>query len=154
MESILLLTAVSGGSGRRDGPFRSVVELETISAGPRPSSVDIRHVPSSAPTSTCQCACRFSPPPCRLLFRLSLHRRVTIYCAWRSPFSSREPVWAQRQGVRLVSGRTSVRVRFLFRKVVVCGHCLVTLSLTMNEILKRLSSLAHLNAEVIPVVTV
>ena len=46
--------------------------------------------------------------------------------------------------VRLVSGRTSVRFRFgspLSSKVVVCGHCLATLSLTINETLKWLSSL-------------
>ena len=109
VESILLLTAVSGGSGRRDGPFRSVVELETISAGPRPSSVDIRHVLLSAPTWTCQCARRFSPPPCRLLFRLSLHRSCHDLL---SPFNSRERVLAQRQGVSLVSRRTSVRICF------------------------------------------
>ena len=30
---------------------------------------------------------------------------------------------------------------FLFKKVVVCGHCLVLLFLTINEILKWLSSL-------------
>ena len=33
------------------------------------------------------------------------------------------------------------RRRAGFSTVVVCGHCLVTLSLTINEILKRLSSL-------------
>ena len=47
-------------------------------------------------------------------------------------------------GVRLVSRGTSVRIRFgspFSSKVVVCGHCLVTLSLTINEILKWLSSL-------------
>ena len=43
--------------------------------------------------------------------------------------------------------RTSVRIRFgsLFSsKVVVCGYCLVTLSLTINETLKWLSSLPTL----------
>ena len=49
--------------------------------------------------------------------------------------------------VRLVSKGTSVRIRFgshLSSKVVVCGHCLVTLSLTINETLKWLSSLPTL----------
>ena len=39
--------------------------------------------------------------------------------------------------VRLVSRRASgsipLRLSFLFKQVVVCGHCLVTLSLTINE---------------------
>ena len=39
------------------------------------------------------------------------------------------------------------------QKGVVCGHCLVTLSLTINETLKRLSSLPIL-MQVILVVTV
>ena len=52
--------------------------------------------------------------------------------------------------VRRVSRGTSVRLRFgsLFSlKVVVCGHSLVTLSLTINEILKWLSSLSILMQE-------
>ena len=56
-----------------------------------------------------------------------------------------EPVWPSGKALlRLVSGRTSVRYRFgspFSSKVVVCGHCLVTLSLTVNETLKWLSSL-------------
>ena len=51
---------------------------------------------------------------------------------------------AVKQGVKLVSGRTSVRYHFgspFSSKVVVCGHGLVTLSLTINETLKWLSSL-------------
>ena len=43
---------------------------------------------------------------------------------------------AQRQGVRLVSRRTSVRNCFgspISSKAVVCGHCLVTLSLTIMK---------------------
>ena len=50
---------------------------------------------------------------------------------------------AWRQGVRLVNRGTSVRIcfgsPFSALKVVVCGHCLVTPSLTINEILKWLS---------------
>ena len=49
--------------------------------------------------------------------------------------------------VRLVSRGTSVRIRFgspFSSKVVVCGHCLVTLSLTINETLKWLSTLPTL----------
>ena len=57
---------------------------------------------------------------------------------------------------RLVSGRTSVQYRFgspFSSKVVVCGHGLVTLSLTINETLKWLSSLPIL-MQVILVVAV
>ena len=43
-----------------------------------------------------------------------------------------------------------LRLSFLFRKVVVCGHCLVTLSLTINE--TRIA--VHLNAGILLVVTV
>ena len=44
-------------------------------------------------------------------------------------------------------GSIPLRISFLFRKVVVCGHCLVTLSLTINETLKCLSSLPILMHE-------
>jgi len=74
--------------------------------------------------------------------------------------------------VRLVSGWTSVRYRFgsLFsskkekrkkkrrkkkkEKVVVCGHCLVTLSITFYRNIKMAVIAAHLNAEIILMVTV
>ena len=52
--------------------------------------------------------------------------------------------------LRLVSRGTSVRIRFgspLSSNVVVCGHCLVTLSITINETLKWLSSLPILTQE-------
>ena len=45
---------------------------------------------------------------------------------------------------------TSVRIRFgspFSSKIVVCGHCLVILSLTINETLKWLSSLPILMQE-------
>ena len=61
-----------------------------------------------------------------------------------------EPVWPSGKAVRLVSGRTSVRIRFgspFSSKVVVCGHCLVTLFLTFNEVLKWFSSLPMLMQE-------
>ena len=50
-------------------------------------------------------------------------------------------------------GSIPFRFSFLFKKVVVCGHGLVTLSLTINETLKWLSSLPIL-MQVILVVTV
>ena len=63
-----------------------------------------------------------------------------------------EQICAQlRTGFRMVSRGTSVRYRFgspfFSKKVVVCGHCPVTLSLTVNETLKRLSSLPILMQE-------
>ena len=50
----------------------------------------------------------------------------------------------------MVSRGTSVRIRFgspFSSKVVVCGHCLVTLFLTINETLKWFSSLPILMQE-------
>jgi len=66
-----------------------------------------------------------------------------------------EPVWPS-EGVRLVSRKASARFRFgspPSLKTAVCGRCLVTLSVTVNETLKWLSS-PHLNAEFILVRTV
>ena len=40
-----------------------------------------------------------------------------------------------------------LRLSFLFEKVVFCGRCLVTLSLTINETFKWLSSLPILMQE-------
>ena len=54
---------------------------------------------------------------------------------------------AERYGVRLVSRGTWVLIRFgspFSPKVVVCGYCLVTLFLAINETLKWLSSLPSL----------
>ena len=58
-----------------------------------------------------------------------------------------EPVWPSGKAV---SGGASVRFRFsspFSSKVVVCGHGLVTLSLTFNEMLKWLSLLPILMQE-------
>ena len=69
------------------------------------------------------------------------------------PFSA---VIARYHKQRLAKGLVNIDsipllVSFLFEKVVVCGHCLVTLSLTINETLKWLSSLP---IRVVVVVTV
>ena len=50
-------------------------------------------------------------------------------------------------------GSIPLRLSFLFRKVVVCGHCLVALSITSYRNIKMAFIAAHLNAEVILVVT-
>ena len=46
----------------------------------------------------------------------------------------------------------ALRLSFLFKKVGVCGHCLVTLSLTSCSKMALIA--AHLNAGIILVVTV
>ena len=52
-------------------------------------------------------------------------------------------------------GSIPLCISFLFKKVVVCGRCLVTLSLTVSEtFIKMALTVAHLNAGVILVVTV
>ena len=69
-----------------------------------------------------------------------------------------DPLWPSGKalGWSALKG-TSVRIHFgspFSSKVVVCGHCLVTLSLIINEpALKMALVAADLNAEVIPVVT-
>ena len=69
------------------------------------------------------------------------------FCQWTARY--KVPLrygWAglpSGKAVRLVSRGTSVRIRFgshFSLKIVVCGHCPVTLSLTINETLKWLSS--------------
>ena len=42
-----------------------------------------------------------------------------------------------------------LRLSFLFKKVVVCGHCLVTLSITSYRNIKMALIAAHLNARII-----
>ena len=47
---------------------------------------------------------------------------------------SREPVWPSgKAGKQKGLGSIPLRLSRLFKKVVVCGHCLATLSLTVNE---------------------
>ena len=73
---------------------------------------------------------------------------MTAKLGWTTNFKH-SPIW-------LVSGRTSIQYRFgspFSSEVVVCGHSLGILSLTINETLKRLSLLPIL-MQVILVVTV
>ena len=66
-----------------------------------------------------------------------------------------EPVWPSgKAGKRKNLGSIPLRLSFLFKKVVVCGHCPVTLSMTSYWNIKIALIAAHLNAEVILVVTV
>ena len=68
-----------------------------------------------------------------------------------------EPVWPSGKALGwYVEGPRfdTLRLSLLFKKVVVCGHCLVTLSTTSYWNIKMALIAAHLNAEVILVVTV
>ena len=74
-------------------------------------------------------------------------REAAVYRGFRY----REPVWPSGKAVMLVSRRASVLFRFgspfSSKGFVGCGHCLVSLSLAINETLKRLSSLPILMQE-------
>ena len=59
--------------------------------------------------------------------------------------------WA---GKRKDLGWIPLRLPFLFKKVVLCGHCLVTLPITFYRNIKMALIAAHLNAGIILVVTV
>ena len=60
-----------------------------------------------------------------------------------------KPVWpsGKEAGKQKGLGVIPLLLSFLFKKVVVCGHCLVTLSLIINETLKWISSLPILIQE-------
>ena len=60
----------------------------------------------------------------------------------------------RRQTGKQDLGSITLWLSFLFKKVVVCGHSLVTLSITSSSDTKMALIAAHLNAEVILVVTV
>ena len=60
----------------------------------------------------------------------------------------------RKAGKRKDLGSIPLRFSFLFKKVVVCGHCLVTLSITSYRNIKMALIAAHLNAGIILVVTV
>ena len=57
-------------------------------------------------------------------------------------------------GKRKDLGSIPLRLSFLFKKIVVCVHCLVTLSITSYWNIKMALIAAHLNAKVILVVAV
>ena len=63
------------------------------------------------------------------------------------PVSRFGPAVRRQKGL----GSIPLRVSFLFRKDVACGHCVMTLSLTINDIKMALIA-AHLNAGVMLVV--
>ena len=56
-------------------------------------------------------------------------------------------------GTRKDFGLIPLRLSLLFKKVVVCGHCLVTLSITSYWNIKMALIAAHLNAGIILMVT-
>ena len=74
-------------------------------------------------------------------------------CFFMDSFESRmNPAVRRKAGKQKDLGSIPLRLSFLFIKVVVCGHCPVTLSLP--ETLKMALIAAHLNAGTILVVTV
>ena len=87
-----------------------------------------------------------------------------VYILYRSMTETREPVWPSGKALGcMVSGRTSVRYRFgspfSSKKVVICENRLVTLAVITRRFsqttnIKMALIAAHLNAEVILVVTV
>ena len=75
---------------------------------------------------------------------------VFLYCFVFLLLVSRFSLAVRRLSVSLVNRRAAVQFCFgcpFSSKVVVCGHCLATLFLTINEILKWLSSLPILMQE-------
>ena len=120
-----------------------------------PPSIAFRHLPPSIafrllPPST---AFRHLPPS--IAFRhLPPNSARTGYATEGALFvsaklsidavSALRKVWVLKRLWKLESRGTSVRIRYgspFSSKAVVCGHCLVTLTLTINETLKWLSSL-------------
>ena len=89
---------------------------------------------------------QYPPPPSSAQESL-----IQAYTNTQCTANSGEPGWPSGKALlRLVSKRTSARFRFispLSSIFVVCGHCLVTLSLTVNETLKWLASLPVLMQE-------
>ena len=80
------------------------------------------------------------PPPQPLSLVAPCGIRNCAACFKLKPLQGREcfckPVWPSGKALGWYSRRTSVRIRFgspFSSKIVVCGHCLVTLSLTINE---------------------
>ena len=95
-----------------------------------------------------------SPPPqspslISILAYVNVKQNVYLL-SWHSIYSFPGEVDTVSRFDLAVSRGTSVRIRFgspFSSKVVVCGHCLVNLSLTINETLKWLSSLPILMQE-------
>ena len=80
---------------------------------------------------------------CKVVKPFIRNRKGSVQNAHINIRSVCEQVWPSGK-VRLVSRGTSVRIRFgspFSSKVVVCVHCLVTLSLTIHKTLNSLSSL-------------
>ena len=84
---------------------------------------------------------------------LCMHRAVSTTL---SPRHTREPAWpgGKAPGKRKDAGSTPRFGSSFSSKNMIYGHWLVTLPCTINETLKWLTSLAHLNADIILVVTV
>ena len=93
------------------------------------------------------------------LRQLSPGLRVTVYKVHKLHLRYMSNVSRFGLAVRRYAGKRKdlgsipLRLSFLFKKVVVCGHCLVTLSITSYWNIKMALIAAHLNAAIILVVT-
>ena len=80
------------------------------------------------------------------------HWQMALLLMWYKrvdpPATACEPVWpSSKAGKQKGLGSIPLQLSFLTKKVVVCGQCLVTLSITINETLKWFSSLPILMQE-------
>ena len=101
------------GLGEETSKRSAVSQAE---AGPYPPSSSER--PESSGTASVGC------------FLLEEHASAGTCMKGQAPVS--EPVWPLA-GKQKGLGSFPLRLSLLFKKVVVCGHCLVTLSLSINE---------------------
>ena len=114
------------------------VALRTSQSLPQTPSSGLRH---SSLEQGAGKRCSEWPPHPRLLESVLLFKqRMMLFIR-----TFGEPVWPS--GKQKDFGSNPLRLSFVFKKVVLCGPCLVTLSLTTNETLKCLSSLPILMQE-------
>ena len=138
-------------------PLLPGLELPTFRSRVRPSSIKPFPLPKCIPNLPLQKrhASSWLPPPSPphphfcggIACIVPFSSKVVVYChtvVGQSVACRGEPIWPSVTTLGF----------FLFKQNVVCGQCLVTLSLTINETLNRLSSLPILMQKIILVVTV
>ena len=73
---------------------------------------------------------------------ITAHFVLRFQISWRAEVVSRFGLAVRRQdGKQKGLGSSPLQLFLLFKKIVVCGHCHVTLSLTINETMQWLSLL-------------
>ena len=90
------------------------------------------------------CGAKYKPISCPSSFSPWAQGGRRVFKRVRGQFGLAVRRWAGKQKDL---GSIPLRLSFLLQRFVVCGHCLVTLSLTINETLKWLSSLPILMQE-------